>query len=38
MTAFTNLTALCNACHQAERVEFMTVEPPTERLSPIRAR
>jgi hypothetical protein len=36
--AFSALTATCNACHQAEDVAFMTVETPTQRLSPIRGR
>jgi hypothetical protein len=33
--ALTALTATCNACHQAERVPFMNVTPPSVRLSPI---
>lgn len=33
-TAFTALTATCNACHQAERVPFVHVRPPTVRVSP----
>lgn len=32
-TAFTTLTATCNACHQAERVPFIRVAPPTVRSS-----
>jgi hypothetical protein len=31
--AFTNLTAVCNTCHQAERVSFIRVEPPRVRTS-----
>jgi hypothetical protein len=31
--AFANLTAVCNACHQAERVPFIRVEPPLVRAS-----
>ena len=34
--AFDGLTATCNACHQAEKVPFMTVRAPTTRLTPIR--
>jgi hypothetical protein len=30
-TAFTTLTATCNACHQAEHVAFIRVAPPTTR-------
>lgn len=33
--ALTTLTATCNACHQAERVPFVTVAPPAVRLSPV---
>lgn len=33
--AFERLTATCNACHGAERVGFMQVQPPRERVSPI---
>jgi hypothetical protein len=33
--AFTTLTATCNACHVAERVPFVHVEPPRVRLSPV---
>lgn len=33
---FDQLTATCNACHRAERVEFVTVAVPTTRLSPVR--
>ena len=29
------LTATCNACHAAERVPFVTVAPPTARISPV---
>jgi cytochrome c556 len=35
-SAFVSLTALCNACHQAEQVAFMTVQTPTIRLTTIR--
>jgi hypothetical protein len=28
------LTATCNACHQAERVPFVHVRPPSVRVSP----
>jgi hypothetical protein len=35
--AFTTLTATCNACHQAERVPFVSVRVPTHRLSPVNA-
>jgi hypothetical protein len=31
---FSVLTATCNACHQAERVPFVHVRPPTVRSSP----
>lgn len=34
--AFTQLTAMCNACHQAEQVGFMQVTTPTARPSVIR--
>ncbi len=34
--ALTTLTATCNACHHAARAEFIHVEPPRERLSPVR--
>lgn len=34
--AFAALTAACNACHQAEDVGFVTVQVPTQRLSPVR--
>jgi len=34
-TALTTLTATCNACHQAERVPFVTVAPPAVRSSPV---
>lgn len=34
--AFTQLTAACNACHQAEKVASFSVHPPRARLSPIR--
>ena len=30
------LTTICNACHEAEQVGFMTVAPPSVRLSPVR--
>ena len=30
---FNGLTAVCNACHQTERVPFVHVEPPTARCS-----
>jgi cytochrome c1 len=33
---FALLTDTCNACHAAERVPFITVRPPTVRLSPVR--
>jgi hypothetical protein len=32
---FAALTAVCNACHQAERVPFMHVAPPAVRVSPL---
>jgi hypothetical protein len=32
---FGALTATCNACHQAERVPFIHVRPPTVRSSPV---
>jgi hypothetical protein len=32
--ALTMITATCNACHQAERVPFVRVQPPTMRISP----
>jgi cytochrome c556 len=35
--AFTTLTQTCNACHQAERVPFVQVRPPTVRTSPVLA-
>jgi hypothetical protein len=31
---FAVLTAICNACHQAERVPFVHVRPPAARASP----
>jgi hypothetical protein len=31
---FAALTAVCNACHQAERVPFVHVQPPLIRTSP----
>jgi hypothetical protein len=31
---FRALTATCNACHQAERVPFVHVRPPSVRTSP----
>ena len=31
--AFTNLTAVCNTCHQAERASSIRVEPPRVRTS-----
>ena len=31
---FNVLTATCNACHQAERVPFVHVRPPSVRVSP----
>ena len=34
--AFQDLTATCNACHEAERVSFVAVGPPEIRLSPVR--
>ena len=34
-TAIGTLTATCNACHQAERVPFIHVAPPSVRLSPV---
>jgi hypothetical protein len=34
--AFSHLTNVCNACHQVEKVGFITVTEPTERLSPVR--
>lgn len=33
--ALEQLTTTCNACHQAERVPFIRVAPPTARLSPV---
>jgi hypothetical protein len=33
--ALEQLTTTCNACHQAERVPFIRVTPPTARLSPV---
>jgi len=36
-SAFTTLTATCNACHQAERVPFIRVQPPTVRASVVNA-
>jgi hypothetical protein len=33
--ALTNLTSTCNACHRAEGVPFVHVEPPAARLSPV---
>lgn len=35
--AFTALTATCNACHQAERVPFVRIAPPSVRYSPVTA-
>jgi hypothetical protein len=35
---FAVLTATCNACHEAERVPFIHVRPPTVRTSPAGAR
>jgi hypothetical protein len=35
--AFGMLTKTCNLCHEAERVPFVHVALPTERLSPVRA-
>jgi cytochrome c556 len=35
-SAFAALTASCNACHAAERVSFIRVAPPTDRLSPVK--
>ncbi|KAB2931635.1 MAG: cytochrome c [Leptonema illini] len=32
---FADLTRTCNTCHTAEKVEFMHVQPPTVRISPI---
>jgi len=32
--ALTTLTSACNACHQAERVPFIHVQPPSMRISP----
>jgi len=32
---FVGLTAICNACHQAEQVPFVTIAPPTLRTSPV---
>jgi cytochrome c556 len=34
-TAFATLTNACNACHRAERVEFVTVAVPAARGSPV---
>jgi hypothetical protein len=34
--SFEALTTICNACHKAERVSFITVAIPTERQSPVR--
>lgn len=36
-TAFTQLTATCNACHQAEDVAFIQVATPTQRRGSVRA-
>jgi hypothetical protein len=35
--AFATLTETCNACHRAEAVPFITVDPPATRLSPVRS-
>jgi cytochrome c556 len=35
-SSFETLTAICNACHQAERVAFIHIVVPTHRLSPVR--
>ncbi len=35
--AFASLTAACNACHQAEQVPFIRVEPPAIRASIVHA-
>lgn len=32
---FSTLTTTCNACHQAERVPFVQVQPPSIRLAPL---
>lgn len=32
---FSTLTTTCNACHQAERVPFVHVQPPSIRLAPL---
>lgn len=34
--AFTQLTAACNTCHEAEKVASFIVKPPRARLAPIR--
>jgi len=33
--ALEQLTTTCSACHQAERVHFIRVAPPSSRLSPV---
>jgi hypothetical protein len=33
--AFATLTRTCNACHAAERVAFIQVVPPRQRVSPV---
>jgi hypothetical protein len=33
--AFAVLTETCNACHRAERVPFVAVQPPVQRSSPV---
>lgn len=35
--AFVQLTATCNACHQAERVPFIRVVPPAVRATVVQA-
>lgn len=35
--AFTTLTKTCNLCHEAERMPFVVVRPPTMRHSPVDA-
>lgn len=33
---FGALTSTCNACHEAEKVAFVNIAPPEERVSPVR--
>jgi len=36
--AYTQMTTLCNSCHELEELGHMWVEPPTARVSSIRAK